>query len=461
MSDFKTLLPIPVTHIELKRLTKYDLIIRNGWVAAKDGTEFVSDIACVNGRIDRISSTIDANAVEEINAEGHLVLPGAVDVQVHFRDPGNTHKEDLGSGSRAAVKGGVTSFLEMPNTKPPTINQQALDRKLARAAQVCVANFGFFVGATPNNLDAVNTVNPVCGIKIFMGSSTGDLLVHKHSDLESIFKNGSRLIAVHAENEERMNKRAEALLDGRNEIADLRIHTQIRDDVCALLATQQATELSHMHDRRLHILHLTSAKEVEYLRENKTDQITVECTPNHLFLTEEDYQRQGSRVQMNPPIRTQHDQDTLWAGLKDGTIDFIATDHAPHTLEEKSQPYPKSPSGMPGVETSLPLMLTAWKSGRCTLAEVLKWMCWAPVETYSIVNKGDLNEGCDADLAIVDVENYRPVRDADMFTKVGWSPFAGRELTGWPVWTVVNGKIAFADGKIREDVRGTALAFHQ
>ena len=441
-------------------MQKFDLIIRNGRVSQRDGSTFDSDIACKNGLIYQISPTIDENAVDQIDASGHLVLPGAVDAQVHFRDPGNTHKEDLGSGSRAAVAGGVTSFLEMPNTQPPTIDQKALDRKLAQAAQNCVANYGFFIGATPNNLDAINKTTPVCGIKIFMGSSTGDLLVHKYSDLERIFKNGKRLIAVHAEDEARMRERTNLLLDSDADLSDLRIHTRIRDDECALIATQQATKLSQSFNRRLHILHLTSAKEVKYLRQEKTDKITVECTPNHLFLTEEDYQINGSRVQINPPIRTQEDQDELWAGLKDGTIDFIATDHAPHTLEEKSQPYPHSPSGMPGVETSLPLMLTAWKSGRCSLAEVLKWMCWGPVEAYEIMDKGNLSEGCHADLAIVNVDDYRPVRDADMFTKVRWNPFSGRELTGWPVWTIVNGNIAFADGKICENVRGEALRFY-
>ncbi len=438
---------------------KYDLIIRNGLVASDDGTTAALDVACVNGKIEHIAASIDANSKAQIDAAGHLVLPGAVDAQVHFRDPGNTHKEDLASGSRAAIRGGVTSFLEMPNTSPPTINQQALDKKLARAAAHCVANFGFFIGATPNNLADINSVSPACGIKIFMGSSTGDLLVHKAADLEKIFKNGNRLIAVHAEDEQRLNERKKALLAGNPKISDLRIHSQIRDDQCALMATQQAVELSTAFSRRLHVLHLTSAKEVHYLRENKTEHITVECTPNHLFLTEDDYDKKGSLVQMNPPIRTQQDQDALWEGLKDGTIDFIATDHAPHTLQEKAQPYPASPSGMPGVETSLALMLTAWQAGRCSLEQVLKWMCRCPVETYGIKNKGLLAEGYDADLAIVNVDDYRIVQDADMFTKVRWSPFSGKELTGWTEWTVVGGRIAFSDGQINESVRGTALSF--
>lgn len=439
---------------------KYDLIIRNGHVAQQDGSTKTLDIACTNRRIERIDRRIDAQSSEQIDAAGNLVLPGVVDAQVHFRDPGNTHKEDLQSGSRAAVRGGVTSFLEMPNTQPPTTTQQALNNKLARAAQVCSANYGFFIGATPDNLEVINSANPVCGIKIFMGSSTGNLLVHKSSDLRKIFKHGNRLIAVHAEDENRLNQRKRTLLTENREINDLRIHTQIRDDHCALLATQQATELSLEFNRRLHILHLTSAKEVKYLRQFKSELITVECTPNHLFLTEADYQDKGSRVQMNPPVRTQQDQDALWAGLKDGTIDFIATDHAPHTLQEKSQPYPNSPSGMPGVETSLPLLLTAWKSGRCSLAQVLKWMCTGPIDAYGIVNKGVLKEGYDADLTVADIDTYRTVQDQNMFTKVRWNPFSGQQLTGWPLWTVVGGEIAYANGKINENVRGMPLVFH-
>ncbi len=427
-------------------------------VAESDGTISRADIACSNGRIETIAPSLELTAKTEIFAQGQLVLPGVIDAQVHFRDPGNTHKEDLASGSRAAVRGGVTSFLEMPNTNPPTINQHELDKKLARAAQCSVANYGFFIGATPNNLDDINSAGPVCGIKIFMGSSTGTLLVHTEDDLENIFANGSRLIAVHAEDEERLRARMRTFL-GEGKQADVAVHSQIRDDQSALLATKRAVKLSRKFNRRLHILHLTSAVEVDYLRHNKTELITVECTPNHLFLTENDYERLGSFAQMNPPLRTIHDQHALWAGLKDGTIDFIATDHAPHTKEEKAKAYPESPSGMPGVETSLPLMLTAWKDGHCTLNQLLKWLCQAPAEIYGMAGKGHLKQGFDADFTIVDVDNYRAVRDEDMFTKVKWSPFRGRELTGWPLWTIVGGNIAFADNRIQEEVRGSPVRF--
>ncbi len=433
----------------------YSLLIRNARIARADGTTVAADLACADGRIASIAPTLDARAEETIDAEGKLLLPGVIDAQVHFREPGAEHKEDLGSGSRAAVKGGVTSFLEMPNTRPPTTSQAALDDKLRRAADSCVANYGFFIGATADNLEAINTAAPVCGIKIFMGSSTGDLLVDRAADLERIFANGTRLIAVHAEDEARINER-KALYAGRRDIA---VHSEIRDNRCALLATELALALSKKHQRRLHILHLSTHEEVELLRHDKPAWVTAEVIPNHLFLNVLDYATQGTLVQMNPPIRQTGDNAALWAGLKDGVLDFIATDHAPHTLAEKRRPYPESPSGMPGVETSLPLMLTAMHDGECTLAEIQRWMCSGPARAYGIPNKGRIEEGWDADLTLVDLETYKVTHNEDMLTKVRWTPFRGRSLTGWPVYTVVGGRVVFDRGRIREGVRGKSLAF--
>ncbi len=440
-------------------MTNYDLIIREGLVVQKNGQTSQQDIACCAGRIEKISASIDATAQRELNVNGQLVIPGVIDAQVHFRDPGNTHKEDLASGSRAAVGGGVTSFLEMPNTNPPTINQQALDAKLAHAAKVSCANYGFFIGATSNNLHSINTAKPACGIKIFMGSSTGNLLVHKEEDLRNIFANGDRLIAVHAEDENRLRQRIKSIVENRNSPISVRKHTEVRDVECALLATRRAAELAIEFNRRLHVLHLTSAAEVKYLRDHKSNLITVECTPNHLFLTEDDYDRLGTLMQMNPPIRAHSDQSALWNGLQDGTIDFIATDHAPHTLAEKAKPYPESPSGMPGVQTSLPLMLTAFKAERCSLKQIMKWMCWRPAEVYGIISKGELDEGYDADITVCNMDKYRPVKNEEMFTKVGWSPFAGQELVGWPTFTIVGGQVAYAEGQIDDSVRGQPIQF--
>lgn len=431
------------------------LLIRNARIARPDGSTAEGDVLCDNGVIERIAPQISASADETLSAEGALLLPGVIDPQVHFREPGKEYKEDLGSGSRAAVKGGVTSFLEMPNTDPPTVTQAALDDKLRRAAEKCVANYGFFIGATPDNLDAVNHATPACGIKIFMGASTGTLLVDKRDDLERIFANGTRLIAVHAEDEARIRARREQFKNR----TDVAAHSEVRDNECALRATELAFELSKKYRRRLHILHLSTHEEVELLRRDKPAWVTAEVIPNHLLLNVDDYARQGTLVQMNPPIRRAEDNAALWAGLRDGVIDFIATDHAPHTLEEKRKPYPQAPAGMPGVETSLPLMLTEMKAGRCTLAEIQKWMCYGPAEAYGIRNKGKILEGWDADLTLVDIEHARPVRNEEMFTKVRWSPFNGRPLVGWPRYTIVGGRIVYDRGKIREGVRGRPLQF--
>ncbi|MCG6976942.1 MAG: dihydroorotase [Acidiferrobacterales bacterium] len=431
------------------------LLIKNAQIARIDGSTVEGDVLCENGRIAKIESSIDTSADETIDAAGRLLLPGVIDPQVHFREPGNEHKEGLASGSRAAVRGGVTSFLEMPNTNPPTTDQAALDRKLQLAAEKSVANYGFFIGATPDNLEEINSVYPVCGIKIFMGSSTGTLLVNRRADLDRIFANGTRLIAVHAEDEARIEERKKEFA-GRTDYA---VHSEIRDNQCAVLATELALELSKKYQRRLHILHMSTHEEVEILRQDKPAWVTAEVIPNHLLLNVSDYEKKGSLVQMNPPIRQVEDNEALWQGLRDGIIDFIATDHAPHTLEEKSQPYPKSPAGMPGVETSLPLMLTEMKKGRCDLAQIQKWMCYGPAEGYRIPNKGKILEGWDADLTLVDMDNAKPVRNEEVFSRVGWSPYEGRELVGWPIYTIVGGRVVFDQGKIRQGILGSALTF--
>lgn len=433
----------------------YSVVIRNARIAFPDGSISESDLGCERGIIARIDRAITTQAHESIDAAGMLLLPGVIDPQVHFREPGATHKEDLASGSRAAVRGGVTSFLDMPNTNPPTVDQTALNDKLARAQHSCVANYAFFIGATRDNLAALNSVDPVCGIKIFMGASTGSLLVQDANDLERIFAHGDRLIAVHAESEARINERRAQYADR----SDPAVHSEIRDSQCALVATRLALDLSTKYRRRLHILHLSTREEVELLRQHKPPWVTAEVIPNHLLLNVQDYERLGTLVQMNPPIRQAEDNAALWDALHDGTIDFIATDHAPHTLEEKRQPYPQSPSGMPGVETSLPLMLTQMAAGHCTLAEIQKWMCYGPAKAYGIPNKGKIAEGWDADLTLVDIFEKRRVRDEEMFTKVKWSPYEGSMLTGWPAYTLVGGHVAFDRGRIREEARGQVLEF--
>ena len=375
-----------------------------------------------------------------IDGTGLHLLPGAIDPHVHFRDPGNPEKEDLESGSRAAAAGGVTSFLDMPNTSPNATNRLALEAKIALAAKKSVTHHGFFIGATTNNvsdLQSVQGMDGVCGIKIFMGSSTGDLLVHEQKHLEEIFANTGGIIATHAEDEVRLQSRITKFKHRR----DIAAHAECRDIECALIATKRAAALAKDHTHRLHIVHLTSGKEADWLASNKGDLITTEVCTQHLSFDQDDVEKLGVRALMNPPIRYTEDKEKLWNRLKDGTIDCIVTDHAPHTLEAKSVGFPKAPAGMPGVETSLPRMLTHAKDGRCSISDIVKWMCAGPAKVYGIKNKGSLIEGFDGDLTLVDLENHRIIQDSDTWTRVGWTPYAGMELTGWPMYTIIDGNV--------------------
>ncbi len=431
------------------------LLIRHAHILLPGGEFLVGDVRTRGGEIVEVAPELSGEADREIDATGLTLLPGVIDPQVHFREPGLEHKEDLFTASCACAKGGVTSFLEMPNTRPLTITQAALDDKLQRAAQKCVVNYGFFIGATPENLPDLLQVQPTCGIKIFMGSMHGALLVDCEELLEPIFARGRRLIAVHAEDQARINQRRQEFAG----ITDPAIHSQIQDNQAALNATQLALKLSKKYQRRLHILHLSTAEEAELLREDKPNWVTAEVTPQHLLLNTSAYEKIGTLTQMNPPLRSPHDNEVLWQALVDGVIDFIATDHAPHTLAEKAQTYPNSPSGMPGVETSLPLMLTQAMQGRCTIAQVSNWMSTAVAQAYGIPKKGAIAPGFDADLVLVDLDNYHPVQREELLTKCGWSPFEGWNLTGWPIITIVGGKIVYEKGQIYTEVRGQALTF--
>jgi dihydroorotase len=433
------------------------LLIHHARILLPNGEFMVGDVKTQGGKIVAVGVDIpnEGEAIPEIDAAGLTLLPGVIDPQVHFREPGLEHKEDLFTASCACAKGGVTSFLEMPNTRPLTKVKSALADKLQRASQKCVVNYGFFIGATPDNLPDLIEANPTCGIKIFMGSMKGELLVDQEAFLDPIFANGDRLIAVHAEDQARINQRRTEFAG----ISDPAIHSTIQDEQAALLATKLALKLSKKYQRRLHILHLSTGIEAELLRQDKPSWVTAEVTPQHLLLNISAYEKIGTLAQMNPPLRSPENNDILWQALLDGVIDFIATDHAPHTLEEKAQTYPNSPSGMPGVETSLPLMLTQAMAGKCTVQQVANWMATAVAKAYKIPNKGLIEPGYDADLVLVDLENYRPVLREELLTKCGWSPFEGWNLTGWPVVTIVGGKVAFDHGKVNTEVRGKPLSF--
>jgi len=434
---------------------KSSLTIRNADVVLPGNIQ-KTDVSVINGVINAIGSEIP-DIGEIIDAEGLFLIPGIIDPQVHFREPGADHKEDLHSGSCAAAAGGVTSFLDMPNNNPPVTTIKRISEKKQLAAEKSVVNYGFFIGATPDNLEELNAVENVCGIKIFMGASTGDLLVDDPEILEKIFANGNKLIAVHAEDESILQENR-ILMKG---IDDVRIHSSIRDESAALSATKLAARLSLKYKRRLHILHLTTEEECDFLRTlTRGHHISTEVCPQHLVLTTpECYEHLGTKAQMNPPIRSKRHTIALWQALKDGIINCIATDHAPHTLAEKEQPYGKAPSGMPGVETSLALMLDRVNKDFCTLMEVVYWMSESPAKLYKMRGKGRIEVGHDADMVLIDMSLKKKVKNGELHTRVNWSPFDGMVLQGWPVRTIVNGQSVFLNGEINKSVRGKEICF--
>jgi dihydroorotase len=391
---------------------------------------------------------------EIVDAAGKWLIPGVVDDQVHFREPGLTHKEDLSTATMACAKGGVTSFLEMPNTNPTTTTVDRLHEKLALAATKSLVNYGFFMGATPENVDELCAARRTPGIKIFIGSSTGDLLVDDQSALERIFEKTCLPITAHCEDESTIRQNLAEL----GEIHEIQQHSRIRDHQAAVVATRRATTLAKETEHRFHVLHVSTADELELLRDHQ-NLITAEVCPHHLFFSIDDYATLGSRVQMNPSIKTKDDNAALWQALGDGTIQIIATDHAPHTLEEKSQPYPKSPSGLPAVENSLALLLDQVHRGRCSIEQVVQWMCDGPARVWDMVGKGRIQVGYDADLVLVDMNRTNTIRDEEQWTKSKWSPWHGVSLTGWPIKTWVRGHLVYDDGRLDPSQRGAEIAF--
>jgi dihydroorotase len=428
-------------------------LIRNATVILPDAVERVN-VLLDGSRIASVDAPDSASADHVIDARGLHLIPGVIDDQVHFREPGLTHKEDLEHATRACAKGGVTSFLEMPNTRPTTTTLTALEEKLANASQKCRVNYGFYIGATPDNLDVLKTVRRTPGIKIFIGSSTGDLLVDSQEALERIFAETTLPICAHCEDEATVRANAERL-GGGTAIHD---HSLIRDHKAALIATKRAVDLAECHNHRFHVLHVSTADEVDFLR-TTSDLITGEACPHHLFFSVDDYDRLGSLIQMNPSIKTKADCEAVWRGLLDGTLEVVATDHAPHTLEEKRQPYPKSPSGLPAVENSLALMLNEVHHGRCLLSQVVAWMCEGPARVWNLKHKGAIREGYDADLVLVDLQKTQTILNENQLTKCQWSPWHGTILTGWPVRTWVMGQTVFADGKVDDSVRGSEIQY--
>ena len=438
-------------------------LIKNATVQLPGGAAEVS-VLIEGAKIAAIDPTVQTTADEVIDAAGLHLLPGVVDDQVHFRDPGLTHKEDLATASRACAKGGVTTFLEMPNTKPPAITQAGIDEKLAIAAEKSLVNYGFYIGATTENAADLAQAQRVPGIKIFIGSSTGNMLVDEQAALERIFAETTLPICAHCEDETTVRANA-ARLAGTSDVAD---HSNIRDHESAIIATRRSIDLAGRHGHRFHVLHVSTAAEAELLTELAAHSrgegqgerpaaaglITAEACPHHLLFSIDDYARLGTLVQMNPSLKTKDDAAALWRALAAGGLQVIATDHAPHTLEEKARPYPESPSGLPAIENSLALVLNQVNQGRCTLEQVVDWMCDAPARVWDIVDKGRIEVGYDADLVLVDLGRRATIRNSEQVTKSGWSPWDGVELVGWPVRTWVLGHEVYRDGVFDESFRG-------
>ena len=399
-----------------------------------------------------VAGQVDAEEV--LDATGLHLLPGVIDDQVHFREPGLTHKEDLAFASRACAKGGVTTFLEMPNTIPATTTRDHLEQKLALAARRSRVNYGFYMGATPENLSELTAACRTPGIKIFLGSSTGDLLVDEQDVLERIFSETTLPITAHCEDEATVRQNAKRLATSTN-VSD---HSKIRNVEAALIATRRALDLAHRHDHRFHVLHVSTAAETELLADHR-GRITAEACPHHLFFHTGDYERLGTLVQMNPSLKSAKDNAGLWQALSSGVIQVVATDHAPHTLEEKRQTYPHSPSGIPAVENSLALMLDQVHQGRIELQQVVRWMCDAPARVWDLVDKGRIAVGYDADVVLVDMDQTAEIRNESQQTKCRWSPWHGVSLTGWCVRTWVLGRTVFNRGSFDESIRGAEAQF--
>jgi len=434
----------------------FDLVLRGGEVVNHAGRG-VADIGIRAGRFAAIGDIGAASAGEEMNAAGLTILPGVIDSQVHFREPGLEWKEDLESGSRSAVLGGVTAVFDMPNTDPTTSDAQTLGDKLARARGRMSCDYAFYVGATHENTGQLRECERIpgcCGVKVFMGSSTGSLLIPDDEGIEAVLRNIGRRAAFHSEDEYRLVERRPLARAG-----DWTSHPEVRDAETAIRCTRRLVGLALRLGKRIHVLHVTTAEEIEFLAEHK-DVATVEVTPQHLTLIgPEAYEQLKGRAQMNPPIRDAFHYKGLWRGIATGVVDVLGSDHAPHTLEEKARRYPASPSGMPGVQTLVPIMLTHVAEGRLTIERFVDLTSHGPQRIFGLAGKGRIAEGYDADLTVVDMKARRTIRDEDMATRVGWTPFDGFEAKGWPVATIIRGRIVARDGAILEANGGQPVRF--
>ena len=433
----------------------YSLIIKNGSCYI-DGKLAKVDVALSGNKIKKIGQ-IELNSSKVFDATDKVVLPGIIDTQTHFREPGSTDVEDLESGSRAAVLGGVTSLFEMPNTNPPTSNLIEFDKKLQLAKDRMHSNYAFYFGATPENIDQLSKLKDVegcCGVKLFAGSSTGKLLVDKEEDIEKVISNSDRVVSIHSEDEEILKLRKKFIKKG-----DVHSHPEWRNAECAMSSTRRVVKIAERYNKKIHVLHVTTKEEVDFLAMHKKN-VTFEITPQHLTLYAPDcYDKLGTYAQMNPPIRTKEHYDRLWTAIKNNVVDVLGSDHAPHSKENKDKEYPNSPSGMPGVQTIFPVMLDHVNNGKLSLEQLIKLMCENPCRIFGIKDKGYIKEGFDADLTIVDMNKEQVIKNEMIVSKCGWTPFNNYKVKGFPIGTIVNGNLVMSEGKIISKAQGQPMLF--
>jgi len=426
-------------------MTSFDLILKNGTVYTPEATE-ITDIAVKDGKIVDFGSF--DNAEEIIDCTNLFVFPGLIDTQCHFREPGGEHKETLETGTLSAALGGVTGIFEMPNTNPLTITPEAMEFKLKKAHETSYVDFAFYFGGTAEyaeHLSEWENIDGVCGIKIFMGASNGDLLSATDEEIDAIVANGKRVIAVHAEDESIMNENKVTILGDSNDVA---MHYKWRSEESCLNATKRIVTIAKKYSRKVHILHITTAQEMAFLKANK-DIASAEVLANHLTLHAPDcYDMFGTLAQQNPPIREKHHQDALWAAVADGTVDIVASDHAPHTLDEKSGTYPNTPSGTPGVQTLIPIMLNHVHEGRLSYERLVDLMAYGPFRIHKIKNKCLIRKGFNADFTVVDPKAEHIISNAEQASKSGWTPYDGKKVVGFPTMTIIGGKTIMRDGEI-------------
>lgn len=422
----------------------FDLVLKGASIYQK-GQLSKKDVGVKDGKIISIEDSLEGGE-KVLDLTGKTVLPGLIDSQVHFREPGLTHKEDIESGSKAAALGGICTFFEMPNTTPPTTTEESIKEKVDKAKKVSYVNFAFFMGATQHNVEELKKVGDLegcCGIKIFLGSSTGSLLLYEENALLEVFKNTKGMISCHSENEDLLKERVPV----RDEFKTAHGHPEWRNVETALSSTVRLIGLAKKAGRKVHVLHISTKEEMEFLKDNK-DACTVEVLANHLSLYAPDcYDRLDTFTQMNPPIRTMDHQEGLWLGIANGTVDVMGSDHAPHTRDEKEKGYPNSPSGMPGVQTIVPLMLNHMHNGKLTLQRLMELLAEKPAELWGL-NKGHIEIGRDADFTVVDMDRIVKITDEQQASKVGWTPYNGAEVKGWPTHTICGGVVVMEEGKL-------------